>query len=116
MLGLLVPQPNCDQRRSADSINVLLTGFGGEVSLGNILEFVDSGHNMLLATSSDVSDTMRTLAAEVGVDMDDKGTAVYDHFNHQLGDEQHTLIASSELCSVAPMLGKAQIQVRSMFI
>lgn len=62
------------------------------MDLATILEFIDTGHNVLLAASSDVSDAMRTLAAEVGVDMDERGSSVLDHQG-----AQPTLIASTEL-------------------
>lgn len=87
-------------------------GFGGQVSVAAILEFVDSGRNLLLAANSDVSDTMRTLAAEVGVDMDDKGTRVLDHFSHQ--QENAALVASWELSDLPSVLGAEGIKVRAL--
>ena len=75
-----------------------------------ILEFIDSGRNVLLAVSSEVSDTLRTLAAEVGVDLDEKGTNVFDHMGAQQGDD-HSLIASSEVAKLSNILGDKDIKV-----
>ena len=76
-----------------------------------ILEFVDSGHNLLLAVNSEVSDTMRLLAAEVGVDLDEKGTSVFDHFGaQQAGDP--TLIATTEVAQLRSIFGEQGVKVR----
>lgn len=84
------------------------TGFGGEVDVPGILEFIDSGRNVLLAASSEVSDTLRTIAAEVGVELDEKGTSVFDHMSGQ-GDPK--LIASTELAKLSSFLGASDIKV-----
>jgi hypothetical protein len=64
----------------------------------------------MLAASSEVSDTMRMLAAEVGVDLDERGTSVYDHMGAQQGDDP-TLIASSEIARLSHILGGKEIKV-----
>lgn len=81
--------------------------FGGSLDAQTILDFVDSGHSVLLAASSDVSEAMRGLAAEFGVDLDDKGTKVFDHFRHGSvnGVEDHTLVSSSDLVGLPVMTG-----------
>jgi len=88
----------------------LIAGFGGAIDVATILEFIDSGRNVLLAASSEVSDTMRTLAAEVGVDLDEKGSSVYDHMGAQQ-DGDPTLIASSEVARLSNILGTKAIKV-----
>ncbi|KAJ9521237.1 hypothetical protein QJQ45_022972, partial [Haematococcus lacustris] len=72
--------------------------FGGSIDVPALLDFVDSGRNVIFGASSDVSDTMRGFAAEVGVDMDEKGSKVFDHFNHASidGRADHTLVISTE--------------------
>jgi oligosaccharyltransferase complex subunit beta len=66
--------------------------------LQGILDFVDSGRNLVVGASSDVSDTIRALAAEVGIDLDEKGSKVWDHFNHVVldGKADHATIAASD--------------------
>lgn len=68
---------------------------------------MDSGHNVLLGVNSDVSETMRSLAAEFGVDLDDRGTKVYDHFQSATldGKEDPTLIAASDLVDAPVIVG-----------
>ncbi|EFJ53013.1 hypothetical protein VOLCADRAFT_72245 [Volvox carteri f. nagariensis] len=82
-------------------------GFGGSVDQQTILDFVDSGHNVLLAVNTDVSEALRNLAAEFGVDVDDRGSKVFDHFNHATldGQEDHTLIAAGDLVDAPVMVG-----------
>lgn len=62
------------------------------------MDFVDSGRNLVLGASSDVSDNIRALAAEVGIDLDEKGSKVWDHFNHVVldGKADHAVIAASD--------------------
>ncbi|KAG2491121.1 hypothetical protein HYH03_010565 [Edaphochlamys debaryana] len=83
-------------------------GFGGSIDQQTILDFVDSGHNVLLGVNSDVSEAMRNLAAEFGVDLDDRGTKVYDHFHYAVkedGKQDHTLIAATDLVDSPVMVG-----------
>ena len=80
-----------------------------------ILEFIDSGRNVLVAASSDVSDTIRTLAAEVGVDLDEKGSKVFDHFSHASleGTADHTLLIAKDAVKSEAILGKEGGKVRA---
>lgn len=89
-------------------------GFGGGIDLAGILEFVDSGHNLLLAGGTDVSDSIRALAAEVGVDMDERGTRVFDHFSfaHTAeGNADHTLLVAKDIVSAPGIFGSTGIKV-----
>ncbi len=88
--------------------NAMCAGFGGGLDVRSILEFVDSGRNLILAGSSQASETLRTLAAEVGVDIDDKGTSVYDHFSHAVGangQPDHTLVVAKDLVASPAIFG-----------
>lgn len=46
-------------------------GFGGSVDLAAILDFVDSGHDLILAADSNASELIREIATECGVDFDE---------------------------------------------
>lgn len=82
-------------------------GFGGSIDLQSILQFVDSGHNVLLAVNSDVSETLRNFALECGVELDEKGTKVFDHFNYAvLGEPDHSLIAATNIINSTIITGK----------
>lgn len=46
-------------------------GFGGSLDLAEILDFVDAGHDLILAADSSASDLIREIATECGVDFDE---------------------------------------------
>lgn len=67
--------------------------FGGTIDLGALTDFVDNGGNVLVAASSDIGDILRDFAMEVGVEPDERSTAVIDHLNYDLADRgDHTLV------------------------
>lgn len=39
--------------------------------MGAVLDFVDSGHDLILAADASASDLMRSIATELGVDFDE---------------------------------------------
>ena len=81
-----------------------MAAFGGPLGVGAVLEFIDMGGNVLVATSSAISEAVRDLAIEFSVDFEEKGTAAIDHF-HASGDD-HTIFATKHIAStpVAPWL------------
>lgn len=46
-------------------------GFGGSVDQAAILDFVDSGHDLIIAAEANASDLIREIATECGVDFDE---------------------------------------------
>jgi oligosaccharyltransferase complex subunit beta len=48
-----------------------MAGFGGSVDQNAVLEFIDAGHDMILAADSSASDLIRGIATECGVDFDE---------------------------------------------
>jgi len=46
-------------------------GFGGSINQAAVLEFVDSGRDLILALDANASDLIREIAVECGVDFDD---------------------------------------------
>lgn len=69
--------------------------FGGSLDVASIVSFIDGGGNVLVAASSQVGEAVRTLASEVGVEIDEENTAVIDHFNYDVKDAgRHTLIVA----------------------
>lgn len=90
-------------------MSALFAEFGGSVDATALLEFVDAGHDLLIATDSDASDEIRELAADLGVDFDTKGSLVIDHFNrHKPGSE--AILTSNALQSQA-VFGSKYVQV-----
>lgn len=46
-------------------------GFGGSIDLAAILDFVDSGHDLIIAADTNASDLIRQISVECGVDFDE---------------------------------------------
>jgi len=75
----------------------------------HIIKFVDAGHNLLVAVNSNISEPVRDVANECGIDFDESDTAVIDHVNFDGSDENgyHTLLAVSEMNAVPIITGAA---------
>ena len=54
---------------------------GGKVSTDTLVEFIDAGGNVLVTADVETGDAIRELASEVGVEIDESGNTVIDHFN-----------------------------------
>jgi oligosaccharyltransferase complex subunit beta len=64
------------------------------ISTREILEFVDAGHNLVVAADSTLDEPIRELASECNIEFDDQDTHVIDHFHFDADDEgDHTLLA-----------------------
>jgi len=55
-------------------------GFGGALDLAAVLDFVDSGHDLIIAADSSSSDLIKSLATECGVDFDEVGVEFMMHW------------------------------------
>ncbi|KAI9142512.1 Dolichyl-diphosphooligosaccharide--protein glycosyltransferase subunit WBP1 [Paraphysoderma sedebokerense] len=56
--------------------------FGGSVNVASIVDFINRGGNLLLATNSNMADQTRELCYEFGIEFDETDTSVIDHFNY----------------------------------
>lgn len=56
---------------------VIWLGFGGSLDLAGMLDFVDSGRNLILAADASASELMRDVAVECGVDFDEASHCVF---------------------------------------
>jgi len=81
--------------------------FGERITPDVVIKFVDSGRNLLVAVNSNISEPVREVANECGVDFDEEQTGVIDHVNFDASDEQqggrHTLVALSNV-NVIPVI------------
>lgn len=50
---------------------MIYAGFGGSVDAAGILDFVDSGRDLIIAADFGMSDTIRDIANECGVEFDE---------------------------------------------
>ncbi|KAL0395981.1 UNVERIFIED_CONTAM: Dolichyl-diphosphooligosaccharide--protein glycosyltransferase subunit [Sesamum calycinum] len=92
--------------------------FGGSLDMGGVLEFVDSGHDLILAADSNASDLIRNIAAECGVDFDeDPSAVVIDHTSYAVSETEgeHTLIAADDFIQSDVILGSKKIEAPVLF-
>nr|CAD1834618.1 unnamed protein product [Ananas comosus var. bracteatus] len=93
-------------------------GLGGSLDQNAVLEFVDSGRDLILAADSSASDVIRGIATECGVDFDeDPEAVVIDHTSYAVSETEgdHTLIASDALIHSDVILGDKKIEAPILF-
>ncbi|URD76153.1 dolichyl-diphosphooligosaccharide--protein glycosyltransferase 48 [Musa troglodytarum] len=83
--------------------------FGGSLDLVAVLDFVDAGHDLILAADSSASDLMREIATDCG----DPTAMVVDHTNYAVSEAEgdHTLTASDDFIKSDVILGDKMIEV-----
>lgn len=92
--------------------------FGGSVDLAAILDFVDSGHDLIMSADVSASDLIREIATECGVEFDeDPAAMVIDHTSFAVSDTEgdHTLIVSDDFIKSDVILGKEKIEAPVLF-
>ncbi|KAK9286013.1 hypothetical protein L1049_025216 [Liquidambar formosana] len=92
--------------------------FGGSLDLAAVVDFVDSGHDLILAADSSASDLIRNIAAECGIDFDEDPSAmVIDHTSYAITEIEgdHTLIASDDFIQSDAILGSTKIEAPVLF-
>eukprot|EP01029_Cantina_marsupialis_P027630 TRINITY_DN773110_c0_g1_i1.p1 TRINITY_DN773110_c0_g1~~TRINITY_DN773110_c0_g1_i1.p1 ORF type:complete len:447 (+),score=124.71 TRINITY_DN773110_c0_g1_i1:138-1343(+) len=88
--------------RLVDSV-VLFAPNSRSIRTSEIIDFVKSGGNLIVASSTTVSSDIREIVSKCGVDFDDNGSAVIDHFSNFSDD--HMDIISSNYIKYGPYLG-----------
>ncbi|KAJ4715045.1 Dolichyl-diphosphooligosaccharide--protein glycosyltransferase 48 kDa subunit [Melia azedarach] len=91
---------------------------GGSLDATTILDFVDSGHDLILAADESASDFIRNIGTEFGVAFDEDSLAmVIDHKNYAISETEgdHTLIASKDLIQSDVILGSSKIEAPVLF-
>lgn len=92
--------------------------FGGSLDLAAVLDFVDSGRDLILAADANASGLIRNIAAECGVDFDEDPSAmVIDHSSYAISETEgdHTLIASDSFIESNVILGSRKIEAPVLF-
>lgn len=86
-----------------------VNSFGGSIDVTAILDFVDSGHDLILAADTGASESIRDIALECGVDLDEDSKAVViDHqrFARVVGRKtDHTLVVGTGFVNSSVILG-----------
>lgn len=91
---------------------------GGNLDVEAVLEFVDAGHDLILAVDETASDLLRDIATECGVGLDETpGARVVDHQRHAVSemDSDHTLVLGAALANASVILGEADGQDTVLF-
>ncbi|KAF3330185.1 dolichyl-diphosphooligosaccharide--protein glycosyltransferase subunit [Carex littledalei] len=92
--------------------------FGGSLDQNKVLEFVDAGHDLILAVDSSASDLIRGIATDCGADFDEDSEAVViDHLSYAVSDTEgdHTLIASDNFIKSNVIFGDKAIEAPILF-
>ncbi|GMI65976.1 DEFECTIVE GLYCOSYLATION [Hibiscus trionum] len=92
--------------------------FGGSLDLAAVIDFVDSGHDLILAADSTASDLIKNIATECGVDFDEDSSAmVIDHKSYAISgtEGEHTLIVSDDFIQSDAILGETKIEAPVLF-
>ncbi|KAK6241233.1 hypothetical protein SCA6_006622 [Theobroma cacao] len=92
--------------------------FGGSIDLAAIINFVDSGHDLIIAADANASDLIREVATECGVEFDEDPSAmVIDHTSYAVSatEGDHTLIAGDDFIKSDVILGSKKIDAPVLF-
>ncbi|XP_073151704.1 dolichyl-diphosphooligosaccharide--protein glycosyltransferase 48 kDa subunit-like [Henckelia pumila] len=92
--------------------------FGGSIDAASILEFVDSGNDLIIAADISYSELIRDIAFECGVDFDEDPSAlVIDHTSYAVSEIEghHTLLASDDFIQSEVILGSKKIEAPVLF-
>jgi len=79
------------------------------ITVDDILEFSNNGGNILIAANENISDTIRSLTENVGIEFDQKKSVVIDHFQYSDkldNDMTHTTILASNVVNSNIVIGK----------
>lgn len=88
-----------------------IKSFGGALDSEAILDFVDAGHDLILAADSGASEEVRNLASDLGVDLEPQGTAVLDTLGGvaQSKSVDAGLVLSSRILAAPAVFGDTPI-------
>ncbi|MCO5566336.1 hypothetical protein L7F22_020013 [Adiantum nelumboides] len=99
-------------------VNYVIHEFGGSVDAASIIDFVDSGRDLILAGDVGMSDVIRDIANECGIEFEEEPDAVVlDHFNFVFAQREidHSLIVTDSFIASSVMLGEGGIQAPVLF-
>lgn len=89
----------------------------GGPTVDDYVDFLDGGGNILAAASGSVSQALTDLAGECGVEYDEPGSAVIDHFSYDVSDpaSEHTLVVTSNVIDSPRVAGSVTKGDRILF-
>lgn len=71
--------------------------FGGSVTTKTVVDFVDAGGNVLVGANSHLSEPIKEIAGECGVEFSDEDSFVIDRFNADVNDEGHSTLIVTDV-------------------
>ncbi|KYQ88802.1 dolichyl-diphosphooligosaccharide-protein glycotransferase [Tieghemostelium lacteum] len=74
------------------------------LTTNEILAFIDGGNNVIIAGSSIISETIRDVASDCGIEIEEDKTAVYDNFNFDKSQNDHSLLLADGLIKDSPII------------
>ena len=82
-------------------------GSFNSITLGDVLDFINDGGNLLFATSETVSDNLRLFAEALGIEFDAKSSMIIDHFSFEasVDDRMHTSVLCTNFIDSRALLG-----------
>lgn len=82
------------------------------ISEKDILDFVDEGHNLLVATDSNIGSLVASIASECNVEFDEKDSYVVDHLHFDISDYdgEHTLLVADNVVESAIIVGEKGLE------
>lgn len=89
--------------------------WGGSIDSEAILDFVEAGHDLIMAVDSTITDDLRGLVSDLGLDIEPRHSSVIDHVAHVVGEgpADHSLTFSSAIVPSKPMIADYLDKVRS---
>jgi len=75
------------------------------LSSSDVVKFIDGGNNVFIAASNGViSETIRDIATECGMEIEDDKTSVFDHFNYDKQQSEQNLIVADQFIQDSPII------------
>lgn len=92
--------------------------FGDGITAEQIIQFIDSGRNVLMAVNQTASEAVREVASECGIDFDEEDTRVTDHFSFdteldEAGD--HTMVLADNWIQNSLFIGEKKPSAPILF-
>ncbi|KAK8814201.1 hypothetical protein WA158_008063 [Blastocystis sp. Blastoise] len=80
------------------------------ISAEDFRKFFEHGGDVVLALSNNPSKLVRTVAGDFGVDIEENGSKVIDHFNYATTSDNldHQLVYTTQIANIKPLVGKIQ--------
>lgn len=96
--------------------------FGRHLTIKDIISFSDSGRSVILGFGMNTSESVRFLAAELGVFVDEDSTGIIDHFNYDAESEysnnygsNHSIILTNNVIDTEAIISRKRLSAPIAF-